>query len=85
MPYLYLPYYFDKNVWQDIDFRRSLDLAIAARDEMTFGEGPQHQMFETYADAVSDMDGTICVKAAAYAKQQGWNDLEDDWFILCAL
>lgn len=43
-------------------------------------------MFETYADAVSDMDGTICVKAANYAKQQGWNDLEDDdWFILCAL
>ncbi|UXM95304.1 YwqG family protein [Bartonella sp. HY329] len=86
LPCICLPYYFDKNVWQGIDFRRSLDLAIAVRDEMTFGEGPQHQMFGTYADAVSDMDGTICVKAAAYAKQQGWNDLEDDdWFILCAL
>lgn len=86
LPCLCLPYYFDKDVWQDIDFRHSLDLAIAVRDEMTFGEGPQHQMFGTYVDAVSDMDRTICVKAANYAKQQGWDDLkDDDWFILCAL
>lgn len=86
LPCLCLPYYFDDVTWQNIGINNAGDLTYALRQEMTFGDGPQHQIFGTYNDAVSSMENTICKAAATYAKDKGWDDLvDDDWFILCAL